>query len=343
MIKKTTERVVKCPQCQAPLAPKHFAASIVCDYCGTAVQLDPAAVYAERFQRALKEWNDPGTHGYEKWWSLEQSHWAPGPLLARGDMTDVYAAERARTPTERVVMKVLRDPAHLPLFEHEWQVLRDLQASEANGAPTFTALLPQPVTRGVLRSGPFVDHPVMVLRWPSGFLHTFEDVRRAYPSGVPAQPTVWMWRRILESLSFIHRAGYVHGAVLPPHLLIQQGEHGLRLLGFSCAQRIGLPLRAFHPYYQSFYPDSVLATRRLQVEDDLRMSALCIISLLGGDPERGTVPGSVPAPLALLLRQVGVGEHVHGNGDMAWTLRERVGEVGTAVFGPPSFQPLVMP
>lgn len=343
MNKKPLERVVKCPQCQAPLAPKHFAASMVCTYCGTSVQLDPTAVFAERFQRAWAEWDNPETHGYSTWWTLDDTHWAPGPLIGRGGMTDVYIAERARTPTERVVIKVLRDEAHLPLLEHEWEVLCALRDSDAPGAPAFTALLPQPVRRGVLQSGPHAGRHALVVRWASGFVHSGEDVRRAYPAGIPPQPAIWMWRRILESLSFLHRAGWVHGAVLPPHLLVQSGEHGLRLLGLSCAERLGQPLRAFHPYYEAFYPEEVLRTRRLGPEDDLRMSARSLITLLGGGPEEGDLPRSVPAPLALLLRQVAWGEYAHGEGDMAWTLRERVGEVGTAVFGPPSFHPLVMP
>jgi hypothetical protein len=342
-VNQKLERVVKCPQCQAPLAPKPFATSIVCAYCGTSVQLTPDAVFAARFQRAWREWNDPATHGYSTWWTLQGAHWAPGPLIGRGGMTDVYAAERARSPSERVVLKVLRDPQHLPLLEHEWEVLCALRDSEAQGAPTFTALLPQPVQRGVLNSGPHEGQHALVLRWASGCVHTGEDVRRVYPAGMPPQPAIWMWRRLLESLSFLHRSGYVHGAVLPPHLLLQSGEHGLRLLGFSCAERLGQPLRAFHPHYQAFYPDEALRTRRLGPEDDLRMSARSLIALLGGEPEEAVVPGSVPAPLALLLRQVARGEYTPGEGDMAWTLRGRVGEVGSAVFGPPGFHPLVMP
>ncbi|WP_434384097.1 hypothetical protein [Melittangium boletus] len=340
---QTTERVVKCPQCQAPLAPRRFAPSVVCDYCGTTVQVDPLAVQASRFQRAWAEWNDPATHGYTQWWTLGTSHWAPGPRVGQGGMTDVYVAERARTPTERVLIKVLRDPAHLPLLDHEWEVLRALQASQAEGAPTFTALLPQPVTRGELSAGPHAGRHALVLRWPGGFVRTLEDARRVYPAGVPPETSVWMWRRVLEVLSFLHRSGYVHGAVLPPHLLLQTGEHGVRLVGFSCAERLGEPLRAFHPYYRDFYPGDVTDTRRPRPEDDVAMSARCLVAVLGGDPERGTVPGAVPAPLALLLRQVARGEYTSQGGDLAWTLRERVGEVGRAVFGPPSFQPLVMP
>ena len=39
-----------------------------------------------------------------------------------------------------------------------------------------------------------------------------------------------MWRRLLVGLGWAHRAGVVHGAVLPEHVLIHPAEHGLVLV-----------------------------------------------------------------------------------------------------------------
>jgi hypothetical protein len=54
------------------------------------------------------------------------------------------------------------------------------------------------------------------------------------------------------------------------------------------------------------------------------------------------VPASVPRPLAALIRRVASEGSEHSL-EAAWTLRERVGEVGQMAFGPPAFHPLVMP
>lgn len=334
------ERVYKCPQCNAPITPpSRWARSAVCSFCGTSVQFDPSAVSAAHYRAAFQEWNRPSHHGYTEWWSLGDTHWAPQGLIAYGELSDVYLARRARWPTERVLLKVLRDSRFASFFEQEWRVLEQLQASTAQGAESFTLRLPQPVARGLLTHGPFTGRPVMALRWISGFVHTFEAVREQWSSGVEPSVAVWMWRRILESLSFIHRSGLVHGAVLPPHLLVQHRDHGVRLVGFACAGPEGSLLRAVPSRFLSFYPEELLRTRRLTRAADLEMSARCIAAVLGGDPTRGTVPATVPGALAALVRQVAQG----AGGGEAWTLRERVGEVSRAALGPPSFHPLEMP
>ncbi|HZI07967.1 MAG TPA: hypothetical protein VEZ71_28365, partial [Archangium sp.] len=132
------ERVLKCPQCNAPLAPGRFARSAICSFCGATVQVDPSAVSAARFREALQAWNLPANHGYTDWWTLGDSHWAPDGLIAHGELSTVYAARRARWPTERVLLKVLRNRDDAPLFEHEWDILEELQRSTAAGAATFT-------------------------------------------------------------------------------------------------------------------------------------------------------------------------------------------------------------
>ncbi|MFY0581571.1 hypothetical protein ACN28S_51465 [Cystobacter fuscus] len=151
---------------QRPLAPGRFARSVVCGYCGTTVQIDPSAVSAARYRQALQEWDDPARHGYSHWWSVGTGHWAPGPLIARGELSDVYVAERARRPTERVLLKVLRDPEHGPLLEHEWRMLVELQAAIGNEAPAFLTRLPQPVAHGPLRGGAYEGRQALLVRRP---------------------------------------------------------------------------------------------------------------------------------------------------------------------------------
>ena len=334
--------VLKCPHCNAPLAPSRFARSVVCPFCGATVQVDPTAVSVARFREALQEWNDPARHGYTRWCTLGGGHWAPRTLIARGEISDVYSAERARLPTERVLLKVLRSEDDAPLFEHEWEVLEALQRSTAPGADTLSARVPQPVARGVIQAGPHTGSRAMVLRWPSGFVHTLEDARRVYPDGVDPQVAIWLWRRMLETLTFVHQSGFVHGALLPQHVLLQRNEHGALLVGYSCADAPEARLRALCTRYQEFYPEELVRSERLSAAADLRMSARCIAWVLGGDAARGEVPAGVPRPLAGLIRRI-ASEAPESSLEAAWTLRGRVGEVGRAAFGSPSFHPLVMP
>jgi hypothetical protein len=335
-----TERALKCPQCNAPLAPSRFARSAVCPFCGSTVMLDEQGVSAERFRAAFRAWNSPETHGYADWVSLGDSHWAKGPLIAQGEISDIHAAARARWPTERALLKILRDPRDAPGFDHEWEVLTALQRSDAAGAASLTSRLPQPIARGEITVGALAGTRAMVFRWASGFVHTFEDARRAYPQGIEPRASIWIWRRILEALAFVHASGFVHGAVLPPHLLVEEGEHGVRLVGFRAADRAGEPLREVSSRFEPVYPRDVLADRRLAAAMDIAMSARCVAALLGGDPASGEVPRSVPAPLALEIARA---SSLRGDaGGEAWRLRARLGTLANEIFGAPAFCPLTI-
>ncbi|MEO6195323.1 MAG: hypothetical protein ABIS20_20070 [Thermoanaerobaculia bacterium] len=333
------ERALKCPQCNAPLAASRFAPSAVCPFCGSTVVFGEQTVAASRFRAAFQSWNSPESHGFTDWISLGDSHWVRGPLVAQGEVSDLHAAARARWPTERALLKILRDPRDAPGFDHEWEVLVGLQKSDAAGS--FTTRIPQPIARGRITAGASAGTQAMVFRWASGFTHTFEDVRRAYPQGIEPRTSIWIWRRILEALAFLHASGFVHGAVLPPHLLVEEGEHGVRLVGFRAADRAGSTLRGVSPGYEPFYPRDLLAGRKLTPAGDLAMSARCVAALLGGDPANGEVPAVVPAPLAHEIGRA-AGLHAAGYGD-AWRLRERLGELAKEVFGAPIFCPLTLP
>ena len=336
-----TDRALKCPQCTGPLNPSRFARSVVCPFCGTTVERDEDVVSAASYRRAWTQWNSPAEHGHAAWFSLGESHWTEGPLLARGEISDVYAARRARWPTERAVVKVLREDRERERFDHEWDVLRQLQRSAAPQAAALLGRLPEPIAHGEAAGAAFAGRRVSIRRWAGGFTHTLEAFQHAFPGGIEPRASVWIWRRILEVLAFLHGEGLVHGAILPCHLLVEDGEHGIRLVGLGCADRPGTSLRTVVERFAAHYPATVTASRRLSIAADVAMSARCMAAVLGGEPAQGSVPSRVPAPLATVLREVALSGAA--GPDAAWVLRERLGAVAREVFGPPAFCPLEMP
>ena len=219
--------VRRCPQCGAPLAPSRFARAVQCEFCGASVQMDPQVVEAARFREALARWQGEGA-------LLGGARWKIGNRIASGEISEVYLAERARWPTERAVLKVLRAAEQAAQFDNEWNALAALAAHA-----DLVGRVPQPIAHGVIGDGAHAGSRGLLLRHPPGFRRTFEDVRRAYPKGVDARASVWMWRRVLETLHFVHRAGFVHGAITPARLLVEDGEHGVLMVGFGKAARGG--------------------------------------------------------------------------------------------------------
>ena len=106
--------VLQCPNCGGSLTPpSKFARSAVCSHCRKTVIIDPSVVSASRYRDALQRWNDPRTHGFAEWFTLGSGNWVLGERLGRGEHSDVYAADRARVPSERIVCKVARTNTQL--------------------------------------------------------------------------------------------------------------------------------------------------------------------------------------------------------------------------------------
>ena len=332
------ERMLKCPNCQAPLAPSRLARQTVCNFCGATVLIDEAAVPTARFREALAQWNSPERSGFAQWWTVGGAHWAPIEQVGRGDISDVYRAQRARFPSETTLLKVVRDEADAKVLLREWTTLQALQTSPTSGAETLSLRIPSPIVQGRVTSGAHEGAQAAVYRWPLGFEHSFVQVHAAYPQGIAPVSGVWVWRRLLEVLSFLHRSGFVHGAVLPEHALVERNDHGVWLTGYGAAGFAGtlLPQRASGS--EAFYPSGkVTLTPAL----DVQMSARTLALLLGGEPRTGQTPPCVPPLFATLLREIATGAPEETPD--AWMLRERVGRVGRESFGAPSFHPISMP
>ena len=144
-------------------------------------------------------------------------------------------------------------------------------------------------------------------------------------------------------LSFVHASGMVHGAVVPAHLLIQENDHGMRLIGYGCAGKKGQKLQASADEHESFYPKVKRSGASLTTQLDLIMSACCISAILGGDPGGASLPAAVPVPLASIVRRVAQGDPTASPGKDAWRIREELGAIANQVFGAPRFIPIEMP
>jgi len=199
------------------------------------------------------------------------------------------------------------------------------------------------VLRGEIRAGDFAGSRAMAFRWEAGVRSTFADVAREYPQGIEPRASIWVWRRILEVLHFLHEAGIVHGAILPIHILLQEHEHGIRLAGFGCAGNAGKPLRAIDTRYEPFYPQSRKTSPELTPQMDLVMSARCILSMLGGNPGSGVLPAAIPKALETTIRRIAHADQSGAAIESAWSIREELGKIAQDAFGPPAFCPIIMP
>lgn len=268
-----------------------------------------------------------------------------GDLVTAGDLCNVFRAFYIDGGVEvPCALKVCREHADNDLVSNEAAVLQAL------GNPTLPAgkryatrlldsfRLPDP------SHGP---RQVVVLKWLADCF-TLEEVHAAYPTGICLEDAVWFFNRMLEGLGYIHRSGYIHGAVLPCHFMIRPRDHGGKFLDFSYAVKPSERVRALSAPWRAFYAPEITSKQPVSPSTDIYMAARSIVYVLGG------ASGAVPTPrpddptktraaeqFAAFLRTC-LDRRGAGPGD-AWQVRHALGEMLARLYGPPKFHPFSMP
>jgi len=224
--------------------------------------------------------------------------------LALGTLCNVY---RCRFPSAagevQGVFKVARDARANAALANEADILRRLHHADPTGRatpflPAFHASLAlgdgpgaPPRSANVLCNHPEIRSPYE--------LYSLAEVRAEYSSGIDPRDMAWIWRRLLSILSFTHASGVVHGAVLPPHVLIEPIGHKLVLVDWCWAvhrpsaggRALDIP-GCYDPWYRREAP----SLRNPAPSLDVALSARCMIELTGGDPIAGRLaPNADPA------------------------------------------------
>ena len=218
-----------CPSCGAPLPGSARWATTTCSFCGATVANQQRLVSAAEYHAALAR-DGLGAAGAV---TVRDHRWQVHGRLGSGTQGEVLLVSRARRLTEYGVAHVLRDGADPAALERTWSTLSALARSTAQGAAVFSRRLPAPVDRGPFGGGP----PAVILSHPYGYTHDLSGLRRLLPGGLDPRHVVWIWRRALEVLGFVHASGYVHGNVRAEHLLLDAADHGAMLVGWSSARR----------------------------------------------------------------------------------------------------------
>lgn len=293
-------RPASCPSCGAPVPEEAIGRSFTtCAHCGATFSPSGRAVFRAPFRRSLEE-AEAGVRGAIQ---LRGRSYVPECTLAESDHAVVVLARAVVPVVERVILKLSRSAEHV---ERERTALAALAEADVPGRAHFTTRLPQWVASGVAELDD-ARTPAIAVRARSGWLHTMRDVGAAFPDGLDGRHVVWMWRRVLETLGFAHRAGWVHRRLTADHLVVGAHDHGVLVVGWAGAAQTG----------EGAEPRADLAALARVFTD---------------------LAAPLPEALAPLLRASLDGAH----GD-AWALGDAVGHAARTAYGPPVFQPLSLP
>ena len=304
---------LNCPQCSAPLPRVAIWRAVKCGACGALITKNESAVLRDSFRQALvrARQGSAGSGGVEC--GGERYHLLQ--LLGSGEVSQVYVAQRIGALPFLATFKISSAPTAAKRFAQEAGVLRELQLLGGVGGAFFSQRLPEVVAQGVVDDA----RHALVLRHPNGFWGNLAELNDRFAKGIDPRHAVWIWRRILEVLRFVHSNGWCHGDVRPEHALVHPEDHAVRLIGWASAQKS--------------------ADAKAQATDLLR-SARVVLVLLSGASDSG-VPSHVPPGLAqLVTRAAEDADFCQAQGAEGLDALLRA-EAKTA-FGPPSFVPLTI-
>jgi len=309
---------LSCPQCSAPLPRVAIWRAVKCPSCGSLITRTESVVARDTFRQALVRARQGsvfsgrsvqcGGQGY----SLVQ-------LLGRGEISEVYLAQRIGALPLLVTLKLSSAPGAAAHYQREVKVLRELQAFQGGAADAgLSQRLPQVVALGVVEDNP-VQH-ALVLRHPSGCWGSLAALNERFPQGVDPRHAIWIWRRMLEVLRYVHSRSWSHGDIRPEHALVHPADHGVRLIGWASARKD--------------------ASANDQATDLMR-SARVVLVLLNGASATPGVANHVPAELSQLVTQASQDEKFCRQYGAAG-LDELVRAAAKAAYGPPAFVPLIL-
>jgi hypothetical protein len=241
-----------------------------------------------------------------------------GDRIARGDLADLTALD------DDLVLKLPRRPADNDLVRAEVAALTTLHGT---GDPRFRAYAPRLVEAFLHQDTAGIRREAVVLERLTGFLPLTGMEHRLDP-----RDAAWIWRRLLTGLGWAHRAGVVHGAVLPEHVLIHPERHGVVLVDWCYSVAPGQPVPAVVSRYRAAYPPEVLAKRAATAATDIHMATGMALRLIA-DP---------PAPIERFAAGCRYDAPRMRPQD-AWQLLAELDELLEKLYGPRTFRPFPVP
>jgi hypothetical protein len=262
----------------------------------------------------------------ELWQRHQQASRTPvfGAPLFRGDIANLYAAPRG-------LLKIARDPADNDLLRREATALARLSK---RADPSLRAYFPRLIeARRQTDPRTGVQRRANLLGQLTGLV-SLATIRAAYPRGTDPRDAAWMWRRLLVAIGAAHRAGLIHCAVLPEHVLIHPAEHGVVLIDWCYSgQHPAARVPAVMRRYAGWYPADVLAGAMAGPDLDIWLATRCMTELIGD---------RMPAPLAAFARGCLLASPRRRPQD-AWALLAELDELLERVYGPRTFRPFAVP
>jgi hypothetical protein len=254
-----------------------------------------------------------------------------GALLGQDEIADYRAAAASMSATvDEVVLKIAHRPADNDLLRSEAVLLDRVRAAAGARHEAYLPGLRESLEYRDEVSG--ADRTVIVFARLPGMV-SLATVAAVHPDGLDARDVAWMWRRLLVAIGLAHRAGVVHGAVVPDNVLVEPSDHGLVLVNWCYAVPASGTVPALLGRYRDWYAPEIARRGAATPGSDIYLATRCMVALMGeaAPPALGRFARGCLLPSAA------------ARPDDAGRLLAELDEVLGAVYGPRRYRPFVMP
>jgi serine/threonine protein kinase len=236
------------------------------------------------------------------------------------------------------LIKIANSSGDEDLTENEGRILSYLFPETAKDEK-FYRYLPRQIIEHFVSQG----RSAKILTFLTDYI-TLETILKAYPAGIDYRDLAWMLKRTLAGLGFVHGKGVIHGAVLPPHIMIHPVGHGAKIIDWCYAvrpeERRSIP--AYVATWKDYYPPEVFAKRLPTPATDIFMVAKICVALLGGNTTTNQIPEHVPVEIRDMLGRC-LREKSAERPSSAWDLHDDFDQILQAKVGKPKYRPFVLP
>lgn len=225
--------------------------------------------------------------------------------LCSGDIADLHVGSiESSSQRANILIKIARKHEDNDLLLVEQDVLKRLHNKLQDHL--WKQCVPEVKDSFLLNEGSYHKRRVNILDNFTGFYDAV-NIRKLV-GAVDTRSIVWMWKRLLLLLDWTHHTGFIHGAVLPPHVMYfpdnytavltkDNRKHSVRLVDWCYAveYKKRTRLTAWLPEYKDFYAPEVLAKQPLSPATDIYMGAKTMLYLLGStDVKNNQMPNHIP-------------------------------------------------
>lgn len=232
-----------------------------------------------------------------------------------GSICDVYKCEGD------IVLKKVRSKKDNDLIENEISILKFL---EKHKDPYYSQYLPMLIAEYKLR---ITKEKVLTMPDYGDEFISLVELRDQYNS-IDPRHIVWIFKRLLTVLGFVHNLGVTHGAVLPEHALIRKRDHALILIDWSYAVKGSDRVKAIDPNRKGFYPNEIINKDLTGGYTDIHMAAQTAMWLQGN--------GKLPDAMHRFFASCSITNKAYRPTD-AWELIEDLNDVSYGLYGKPKF------